>query len=328
MLLIVFYHSILFWQGKWSVVLVEPVLSAWALDWISQWLGALLNYGFVLTSGYLFYYVKYERGGYTQFGAFVKNKAKRLLIPFLFVGAIWVIPISCAYLKHGLGQTVLKYLLVQDAGQLWFLVMLFGVFMLFWWLSDFFHNHNLWGAIAVVVIYGFRLVGPSFLPSVFSIWNVAKFVVIFWLGFKLRQESFPVIRKVPLWAQVVGYTALWAVYKFVELPHSTLNKLFSLGMEFVVHAVGAVMIFMLLQKIAQTVRWKDNKVVSFFTKHSMVIYLFHQQVIYFFIRELNGLINPYLQAAITFLGTTVICSGVAALLMRFPATRFLVGEKS
>ena len=86
MLSIVFYHSLIFGRGGWNVVGIAPTEKASGLYWLVQWLAACQNYAFALTSGYLFYYVKYERGGYGDYGKFVANKAKRLLIPFLFVG--------------------------------------------------------------------------------------------------------------------------------------------------------------------------------------------------------------------------------------------------
>lgn len=327
MLSIVFYHSLIFWRGGWNVVGVAPTQSAAGIYWLVQWLAACQNYAFALASGYLFYYVKYERGGYGHFGSFLCNKAKRLLVPFLFVGAAWVIPVSCLYLKQDLWQTVVDYLLVKDAGQIWFLVMLFGVFLLFWPLSDFFAKHHWAGALAMLGIYASRFIGGRFLPNYFSIWNVTKFLAVFWIGFKLRQGTLDFIRKIPLWLWIAGYTALMLLYEINLSAYGVLGVLVSYGVEFAVHAVGAVMAFFALQWLAKKVRWKENNIFGFFAKHSMVIYLFHQQIIYFTIRELNGLLNPYVHAMVNFVCATIISAAISALIMRFRATRAFVGEK-
>ena len=327
MISIVFYHSIVFWRGGWDVVHTTPAAHSTVLYMLVQWLAEFQNYAFVFTSGYLFYYVKFERGGYSHFGSFITNKAKRLLIPFLFVGAVWIIPISCLYLKQDLFQTIKSYLLVWDAGQLWFLFMLFGVFLIFWPLSNFFAKHHWAGLGVVLAVYALRFALWGFVPSVFSIWNMTRYLVIFWLGFKFRQGFLDVLRKIPVAVWVIVYTLLLLCFEKITLPHSTLNKLFSYGMEFTVHAVGAVMAFMLLQKLANLVHWKDSKVFSFFAGSSMVIYLFHQQVIYFTVRSLNGLIDPHIHAVVNFAVAMVISSAIAWLLMRFRVTRFLIGEK-
>lgn len=327
MISIVFYHSIVFWRGDWNVAHVSPAAQSPVLYALIQWLAGFQNYAFVFASGYLFYYVKFERGGYSRFGSFIANKAKRLLIPFLFVGAVWVIPISCLYLKQDLFQTVKDYLLVRDAGQLWFLFMLFGVFLIFWPLSNFFAKHHWAGLFAVLGVYAIRFALWGFIPSVFSIWNITRYLVIFWLGFQFRQGFLDVLRKIPAFVWVIVYTLLVICEECVTLPHSTLNKLFGYGVEFVVHAVGAVMAFILLQKLANLVRWQGSKVFSFFAGGSMVIYLFHQQVIYFTVRIFNGVIDPHIHAVVNFAVAMVISSAIAWVLTKFRVTRFLVGEK-
>lgn len=327
MISIVFYHSIVFWRGGWDVVHTTPMDQSAVLYALAQWLAGFQNYAFVFASGYLFYYVKYERGGYSHFGSFIGNKAKRLLIPFLFVGAVWVIPISCLYLKQDIFQTIKDYLLVKDAGQLWFLFMLFGVFLIFWPLSDFFAKHHWAGFGTVLAVYAVRFALWGFIPSVFSIWNITRYLAIFWLGFKFRQGFLDVLRKIPLAVWVVVYSLLLICFEKVTLPHSTLNKLFSYGMEFIIHAVGAVMAFVLLQRLANLVHWQDSKVFSFFAGSSMVIYLFHQQVIYFTVRGLNGILDSHFHAVVNFVVAMIISSAIAWLLMRFRVTRFLMGEK-
>ena len=324
---IVFYHSIVFWRGNWVAAIGTPMEKPMGLYWLTQWLASFQNYAFVLTAGYLFCYVKYERRGYNNYVSFIVNKAKRLLVPFLFVGAIWVIPISCLYLKQDFKQVLLDYLLVQDAGQLWFVVMLFGVFILFWPLSDFCFKNHLAGLGVMLAIYAFRFVGWGYIPGYFSIWNVAKYMIIFWLGFKLRQGTLDFLRKIPLWIWLAVYTFLVICLECVVLPHGTLNKLFHYGVEFAVHSEGAVMAFFLLQKLAQQVQWKNSKIIHFFTKRSMVIYLFHQQVIYFVVKELNGKLNPYIHAGLNFVIAMVISSAIAVVFMKFSVTRNLVGEK-
>ena len=87
------------------------------------------------------------------------------------------------------------------------------------------------------------------------------------------------------------------------------------------------MAFVILQKIADKVKWKESKVFGFLSKNSMSVYLFHQQVIYMFVTWLNGLINPYLHAGINFVGAMVASLLISTILMKFKWTRMLIGEK-
>lgn len=59
----------------------------------------------------------------------------------------------------------------------------------------------------------------------------------------------------------------------------------------------------------------------------MAMYLFHQQIIYFTISALNGVVNPWINAGVNFVAAIAGSLIISAVLMRWKATRFLIGEK-
>ena len=67
MLLVVFYHSILYWNGQWFIG--KPEFASPLFSIIAQWLNTFHIYAFTLVSGYLFYYLKFEKGKYGNFHA-------------------------------------------------------------------------------------------------------------------------------------------------------------------------------------------------------------------------------------------------------------------
>lgn len=99
-----------------------------------------------------------------------------------------------------------------------------------------------------------------------------------------------------------------------------------LGITFVSHIVGAIMIFVLLQTIANYIQ-QEKELFNYISKCNMGIYLFHQQGIYLFIYWLNGRINPYLNAFVNFIGAMLISLIIISILRKFRATRILLGEK-
>ena len=129
MLLVVFYHSILFWGGDWFTK--DPVVTSNLLTVVAKWLNSFHIYAFTLVSGYIFCYIKYEKGQYQEFSAFAKNKAMRLLIPYVFIAIVWVIPIQCIFFRYDIVTVLNKYVLATSPSQLWFLVMLYDVFIIF-----------------------------------------------------------------------------------------------------------------------------------------------------------------------------------------------------
>ncbi len=60
MIIIVFYHSILFWSESWLTE-VTPVFESKSLAVISSWLNSFHVYAFTLVSGYIFYFLKNEK---------------------------------------------------------------------------------------------------------------------------------------------------------------------------------------------------------------------------------------------------------------------------
>lgn len=221
----------------------------------------------------------------------------------------------------------MKYVLATAPSQLWFLVMLFAVFMMAWPLSGFFAKHDAAGAVLAVGLYGVGLLGGLVLPNVFSIWTACKYLVFFWLGFKLRQKGTALLFRVPLMVWVAADMLLFAAAGWTSGMDGKLFTLLYLMLEFALHLVGAVMAFVVLQRLAVVSSWQDSRCFRFLERNMMPVYLFHQQMIYFVISFLNGILNPYVHAAVNF--TVAMCASLAVseLLRRSRRTRFLIGEK-
>lgn len=324
MLLVVFYHSILFWGGNWFSI--EPAQTSAVLGMAAKWLKSFHIYGFALVSGYIFYHLKCEQGKYNKFGVFLKNKAKRLLLPYVFVAVFWVIPISAIFFETDIVSVFRNYVLAEAPSQLWFLVMLFDVFAIFWPLSGFFQKHNYLGALVALGMYGCGLVGSLILPNIFNVWTALQYIPLFWIGFKLRQYGAAVIRRIPAFLWLVADIVLFGFMQFLGGFESVAVKLLLIGLDFVLKVVGACMSFVVLQKIADAVNW-NGRVFAFVSKSSMAVYLFHQQIIYFFLYWLNGYLYPGVHVIINFIGAMAISLLLASVLLKFKATRVLIGEK-
>lgn len=203
--------------------------------------------------------------------------------------------------------------------------MLLGVFLLFWPLSDFVKKHQLLGAAVMIGFYGIGLLAP--IPNVFQIFRACMYMPIFWLGFKLRQWGSGWLRRIPAWLWLLAHILLFALTQYISNVDGMIFKLLRLGFEFLLHIVGALMAFAVLQQIADKVNWQNSKVFGFVGKLSMPVYLFHQQVIYVFLYCINGLLNPYVHGVVNFVGAMVVSLALSALLVKFSVTRFLIGEK-
>lgn len=325
MLLVVVYHSVLYWGGNWFAM--SPVFSAPAFSVVAQWLNTFHIYAFALVSGYLFYYLKFEQSRYDRFFPFINNKARRLLLPYVFISIAWVVPFHMYFFQYNAMDLITKYGLGTAPSQLWFLLMLFCVFAIFYPLSAFFKKDDVGGAVLALGFYGIGFLGQIFLPNIFQIFRACTYIPLFWLGFKIRQYGSDWLRKIPSVVWILADVFLFVLSYIVAKLDGVIFSMLYQGVSFLLHIVGAVMAFVVLQKLADCIKWKENKLFRILTKNSMTVYLLHQQVIYVFLALLNGKVNPYIHASINFVGAMVISLLLSTLLMKFKATRILMGEK-
>lgn len=323
MLLVVLYHSIVFWRGDWFTE--NPAELVPALGTAASFLITFLMYAFVLVSGYIFSYQRCERGSYKELLPFVANKAKRLLLPYLAVAAVWVIPIQLIFFDYTPLELAKNFLLAISPNQLWFLWMLFDLFIIFHLLSRFIEKHNILGLIVVLAMYAVGTIAPM-LPNVFMIWRAMTYAPAFWLGFKLRQYGTELFRKIPIFIYPIVHIALFILDMYLPLGGGIVGRALSLAMDFVINHLGALSAFLLLSAVGTRINTSAQP-IKFLGERSMTIYLFHQQAIYFFIYLLDGHISPYLVAAASFIGALAISLLISLLLHRFNITRLLIGEK-
>ena len=90
--------------------------------------------------------------------------------------------------------------------------------------------------------------------------------------------------------------------------------------------LGSIMAFVVLQKLALWVSWKEKPKFLYLTERSMPIYLFHQQLIYILIYWFNGWIHPYIHVLVNFIAATVGSVFITNLLLKIKVTRTLIGE--
>lgn len=153
MLCVMFYHCICLWsKGGWFNQ--PPAQSSQVLAYLCALFNSFHIYVFAFISGYLFYYLKYEKMRYTSFSKDILHRAKRLLIPYLFASLCWAIPFYVYYFSATPMQIIKDFALAVSPNQLWFLVMIFVVFVIFYLLSETMIRLGfLGGAILSIIIY-------------------------------------------------------------------------------------------------------------------------------------------------------------------------------
>ena len=128
--MVVLGHSIILYSSEWS--LYDTSFSVPFLDVLKKIIDIPQMLLFFSLSGYLFVFTHRKNRGFVQL---LKNKALRLLVPYLGIGLCFMLPIRVVvgyptYQGIGIPDVMQKFLTATDVGHLWFLPALFSVFLL------------------------------------------------------------------------------------------------------------------------------------------------------------------------------------------------------
>ena len=329
MLTVLLYHAILFFSGTWFTR--DPAEVSRPLTYLARWMNTFHIYGFALVSGYLFYYSRIECGKYPTYGGFLLTKVKRLLVPYAFVALVWVAPFHWFFFRCQASELIDKYVLGRSASQLWFLLMLFWVFLIVYPLAGFFRKHTLMGAALVLASYVASVALPWSFLGYYGLRNALAYLPVFWLGFVLRQYKdarLPaLLLRIPAAIPPAVHIALFALWEYLGTLSlgASLAPLLRL-LQFTVTTGGALAAYLSLRRLALCVRW-ERPLFLHLSRCSMPIYLFHQQLVYIAVTLMNGVMSPYFQVPIVVIFALGGAWGIAALLLKFRATRPLIGEK-
>lgn len=128
--LVVLGHSIILYSSGWN--LYKTSRDVPFLNWLKWFIDIPQMPLFFSLSGYLFVFTHGKKRGVTHL---LKNKALRLLVPYIGIGLCFLLPVRIAigfpsYQGMGIDGFSLKLLTASDVGHLWFLPALFVTFLL------------------------------------------------------------------------------------------------------------------------------------------------------------------------------------------------------
>ena len=284
MFMIIFFHSFFFYSGNW-----------WALGGVSvpKWnrVAALLDIidlpMFMYISGYLFGYLFIYKEKYRDRYTFIISKAKRLLLPYLIWGIFQII--------------IMPYIfdwksIFTGSGHLWFLLALFGIFVIVILFADllFFKTSKrsfivlLLSCIVVFVLFHLLSIHHSFLCIHSLLYYLPSFVIgIFFARF----IDMCTISTIYTLMVLIVALFLLGCYIYSDIEQ---NYIFSYICRLVLGWSIIISSHVLLSKIYFSDTSTYYLVISHFDKHSMGVYIFHQIVINVFL-QIHG-VRSYLNS--------------------------------
>jgi fucose 4-O-acetylase-like acetyltransferase len=331
-ILVVLYHSTAFWGENWFAQ--NPIYESKVIAFFSSWLNSFHIYTFILVSGYIFYYVKYEKNEYTHFFDFIVKKFKRLIIPYVFICITWAAPFYSAFFTSSLAELIEKFLLGKSPSQLWFLLMLFNIFCISYFLSCLAKSHPFFSVIIMGVIWivGYLMMFLN-IPNFFQIESTFIYLPFFYVGFWIRQYGTELLKLtrihscVYLICMVLPFVAVTCIAHFVISGNRVCFWLKGslILSNTLVSIFESIACFMLLQRSLILIKHR-SKWFKFLMKNNMTIYLLHQQIIYVVIAFFNGKVNPFVNVGLNFCIAIVLSSIIAMFLSSWKITRSLIGQ--
>lgn len=328
MILVVLYHSMVFFGGNWFNQL--PIYNSKFFGIFSQILNSFHIYAFVLISGYVYAYLRFEKDKYLMFNSILESKFKRLIVPYIFISIFWVIPFHIYYFKGTFKEIIVKYFLGCAPSQLWFLLMLFNVFIISFFIGEKVYSSYFKGIFYSLLIYVFGLVLRKVFPNLYQVTTACTFFIYFTLGMLLYKNDLYFFKKVPSYIYILVFAILqFLKYNlFLTLPNSYIyiNKIVDLGLDFSIHIVGAIMAFVILQRVASKLRengynYEKCKTYNFLKEYNFIIYLLHQQIIYCVIDVLNRKVSPGVLVISSFFISLLLSSIIIIMLRKINVVR-------
>ena len=327
MLTVMFYHCICLWSrsGWFNQAPSQP--SA-ILAYLCGWFNSFHIYVFAFVSGYLFFYLKYEKGKYKSIKTYISNRGIRLLVPYIATAIIWVIPFYVFYYDTNTMDIINRFALATSPNQLWFLVMLFGVSCMFYICSDLLYKKNfLFGIVLVLIFYGIGTIGGILLPNIFQIWTVCKYMLFYYMGFVFRKYKNNVFYRIPWIVYFVVDIMVFAFYfYFTTMQEGVIFKLLNIVLNPICNILGTLMVVIGISKFKYE-KIQNTKIYIFLVKHNFVMYLFHQQLIYISISLLNYKVSTPLMVLVNFMFSFLVSALIAIVLSKIPKDKNNFGYK-
>lgn len=319
-LLIVMLHSLAFYTGAWAAP--DDFQSVGLYKYLGKLCGSVAVPSFVFISGFLF------RSQITtkkqDFASLIKKKAKRLLLPSVIFSILYVL-----LFNEEIFSLSSLFDILNGAGHLWFLP------MLFWCFCASFYLFRLPNKYSLLIAALLTLLGGGYLP--FGISRMFYYLIYFILGGVFYSSKLNTKRFSSMLVAVL-FISFFVIFSFENLMKETSFKVLEdyelLGVlidrgHAIIRAMygclGVVLLFMLSIRLSKY-NFFNSPFFKLNVRLSFGIYIYHQFILVLLYRKLNlyYCAGPYLLPIIGFVSAITLSFALAYLTNKTKIGRQLV----
>lgn len=291
--------------------IIAPHIPSVAMNFVKDAIYSFHMPLFFFASGCIFAYQLEVKRMPMTFIQLLRNKTKRLMIPFYAFALLMVYPtMTLLGFRTPVHYFFDGFILAIDPRHLWFVMTLFLLFHLFFGLRKICNKLHIpiWAtSILALLIYSFPIN-----ITYFQIRNVEEYFIWFTLGY-----MFTINKLVFKYVCIVALCGLGFNMTLSNLPPRVL-KLFN--------AIVGIALFYILS--VRTIKIEDTKLYQWIAPNSFGIYLFHAMIIYWLeFLATPCQINPYLLSVAVF-AISLTLSILLTIAVRKLGLEVIIGEKS
>lgn len=299
------------------------------ISFVGYWLNTFHIQVFTFASGYLFYYIRYEKNRYTDIKQSILKRAKRLLVPYALVSLVWAIPAKIIAYGWSWEIPIKDFGLAIAPAQLWFLPMLFILFVLFSIASDYLlAKKTVYVYVALYIISSIVSYISRYIPlGVFQISSSLQFALFYYAGMMHRKGNIKWCNsKMAPFGLLIASLVLAFVIKHISTIYVGLSPWITCALLPLTSYLGILSVVGMGRSF-DIDRFMTKKSVAFLQKNSVGIYLFHQQFIYLSMRIFNCPSLPDIIFVFLNFVFAVLCSLLLIHLVRkLKVGRIIIGE--
>lgn len=257
-----------------------------------------------------------DAGKYRDFCKFIGNKAQRLLVPYIFVGTLFLLPTislcedtPLSFYEYG------NFLIGKDCRHLWYLLALFEIFVIHFILTKMIINNSyllLMASIAASFCFSYYC---NF--DLLCVNMAARYYPYFILGV--------ILSKFHICSNKIIYLSIALTAAIACLIYVNNIKAIDIIMSIMLPIPIIVFMIFIFRKIVQKINL-NLKLIELLLSYSFPIYLFHVMIIYLW-NTFVPIINYQFISILSSIIISIAGSVLITIIIRMLHGEYFIGEK-
>lgn len=319
LVLVILAHSSAVYTGAWAFKLVNN--KSESIKYITNYFQTIRMPLFVFISGYLYHFNRVKLNKYNSFSRFVRNKAKRLLIPYLMTGIFFMIPVQMIFNiysdNEGYFYKVFNEILLGNMpGHLWFLLALFHITIVFYLVEKYLKDKNIdLNPISIIILLSFIGFLTRNISNIYQIQSSIEYSIYFFIGYIFSENMEYIRNNVGNRRYILLIHALLFNIQYLLLNtvrnRTIYIKWFKFVLKQITSILGITFMFMYSLKFCENTERLDrimsNNIIRLIDANKFYAYLLHQPVLKIVLVNIGDLnIKPFTVVNILFWSTLFI----------------------